>query len=197
MRPCLGGQALSAPTPRPRWGRGNLLRSSGKVRKAAELVSAGCPTSAQWNPGRQTQGRSLTIARCKTSAPPPLQGPLSPPLSSCPFLSFFPLLVHRVTSEIWEHMLPGRRKPCCPVLVQQDYYSFLPLAVCLPYPTFPSTLPTPYLTSMEGCGSWASQYGAPRPLITSPIYLNNLAWGPSWPGPLQPHLGQDLRRHWP
>lgn len=38
--------------------------------------------------------------------------------------------------------------------------------------------------------------GAPRALITSPVYLNNLAWGPPWPGRLQPHLGQDLRRHW-
>lgn len=38
--------------------------------------------------------------------------------------------------------------------------------------------------------------GAPRMLITSPVYVNNLAWGPPWPGRLQPHLGQDIRRHW-
>lgn len=33
-------------------------------------------------------------------------------------------------------------------------------------------------------------------MITSPVYLNNLAGGPSWLGRRQPPLGQDLRRHW-
>lgn len=50
----------------------------------------------QWTPGRQTRGRSLTIARSKISAPLPSEALLSAPALSSPH----PLSQHCVMSEI-------------------------------------------------------------------------------------------------
>lgn len=88
--------------------------------------------------------------------------------------------------------MPRRRKACCLVSCSKIRIPLSRSLTRLSFPTFPSTLspPTPYLTFLEGLRSWACRQGAPRPLITSVAYLNNLAWGPLWPGSLAPYLGR-------
>lgn len=90
----------------------------------------------QWNPGRQTQGRSHTIARSKTAAPP-----------SPPRLSFL-LLCPPVPSSLSSHslhivygvkfenrsLLPHRGEPRCPVFFRKFDILFLPSLILRVFP---------------------------------------------------------------
>lgn len=193
----------------PPLGPGNLLGSSAKVQGAAELVGEALRTVHKGIPADRQRNSHLQLHAGKPPLPPPFP---DPPFSPSVLLSF------SSPSSCPLHTVQGvkfgnRSSSCqaggkhaalcsCNVNILSLSLTHTPspsLSLYPPFPTFPSTFPIPSLTSLEGHGSQAagkaplSNRGAS---ITSPVYLNNLAWGPPWPGCLQPHPGQDLRRHW-